>query len=100
MHRRSAVTLMGALLAAALAAPGAAQPLPDPGRRLDKAEPQAEPQKPQRKARPRVSLKPKGGTGSAVGDDAAGGGAPTAQPSKGGTPGTPSGSFTGPPPKP
>ena len=89
-----------ALLAALAWQSEAQQPLPDPGRRLDKAEPQPEAQKPQRKARPRISLKPKGGTGSAVGDDAAGGGAPTAQPSKGGTPGTPSGSFTGPPPKP
>ncbi|HEY3074115.1 MAG TPA: hypothetical protein VGJ74_02970 [Burkholderiales bacterium] len=52
------------------------------------------------KPRPRVSLKPKGGTGSNVGDDAPGGGATTAEPSKGGTPGTPSGSFTGPPTKP
>ena len=86
-------------LLAALAWRSEAQPLPDPGRRVDKAEPQQE-QKQPRKRRPPVSLKPKGGTGSAVGDDAAGGGAPTAQPSKGGTPGTPSGSFTGPPPRP
>jgi len=83
-----------ASLAAALAAQSHAQPLPDPGRRVDKAEPQPEQKKPQRK--PRISLKPKGGTGSAVGDDSPGGGAPTAQPSQGGTPGTPSGSFTGP----
>lgn len=86
-------------LVAALAAQSEAQPLPDPGRRVDKAEPQREQKKP-RKPRPPVSLKPKGGTGSAVGDDAPGGGAPTAQPSKGGTPGTPSGSFTGPPTRP
>src|SRR5947207_409644 len=49
---------------------------------------------------PRVTLKPRGGTGSNVGDDAAGGGARTAEPSKGGTAGTPSGSFTGAAPKP
>jgi hypothetical protein len=87
-----------AVLLAALAAQGEAQPLPDPGRRLDKAEPAQAQKKPKRK--PRISVKPKGGTGSALGDDAPGGGAPTAQPSKGGTPGTPSGSFTGPPPRP
>jgi len=52
------------------------------------------------KARPRVSLKPKGGTGSSVGDDASGGGAATAPSSKGGTPGSPSGSFTGSAPRP
>ena len=92
--------LVAAALAAALAAPSHAQPLPDPGRRVDKAEPQQEEKKPKRKPRPPISLKPKGGTGSAIGDDAPGGGAPTAQPSKGGTPGTPSGSFTGPPTRP
>ena len=89
--------LLGAL---AFAAQAHGQ-LPEPGKRVDKAEkqetkPPALPPKP----RPRVSLKPKGGTGSNVGDDAPGGGATTAEPSKGGTPGTPSGSFTGPPSKP
>ncbi len=93
------MSLAVAALFALLAAHSEAQPLPDPGRRVDKAEPQQEQKKP-RKPRPPVSLKPKGGTGSAVGDDAPGGGAPTAQPSKGGTPGTPSGSFTGPPTRP
>ena len=79
-----------------------AQPLPDPARRDDKpatkdsAPPASVPPKP----RPRISLKPRGGTGSAVGDDAPGGGATSAEPSKGGNAGTPSGSFTGPPPKP
>ena len=59
------------------------------------------PQKPAPKAPgPRVTLKPKGGTGSNVGDDAPGGGATSAPASKGGTPGTPSGSFTGAAPKP
>jgi esterase FrsA len=64
------------------------------------AERDDKPRPPPEKPRPRVSLKPKGGTGSNVGDDAAGGGARTAEPSKGGTAGTPSGSFTGTPPKP
>ena len=99
VHRRGGLMLAALALAAALAVQGHAQPLPDPGRRVDKAEPQQPEKKPQHK-RPRISLKPKGGTGSAVGDDAPGGGAPTAQPSKGGTPGTPSGSFTGPPTRP
>jgi esterase FrsA len=58
------------------------------------------PQPPAPKPRPRITLKPKGGTGSNVGDDAPGGGARTAEPSKGGTAGTPSGSFTGAAPKP
>lgn len=92
--------LAALLVAIAFASSSAAQPLPDPGKRDDKAEPQKEPQsepaKPSKRPRPRISVKPKGGTGSAVGDDAPGGGAPTAEPSKGGTPGTPSGSFTGP----
>jgi esterase FrsA len=52
------------------------------------------------KPAPRVTIKPLGGTGSNVGDDAPGGGARSAEPSKGGTPGTPSGSFTGTAPKP
>jgi hypothetical protein len=86
--------LLAVILFAALSVGAEAQPLPDPGRRVDKAEPPPAQKKPQRK--PRVSLKPKGGTGSAVGDNSPGGGAPTAEPSKGGTPGTPSGSFTGP----
>ena len=42
---------------------------------------------------PRVMLKRNGGS---VGDDVAGGGARSAEPSRGGTPGTPSGSFTRP----
>jgi len=92
--------LAAAILAAFCLQAEAQQPLPDPGRRVDKAEPQPTEEKPPRKPRPRVSVKPKGGTGSAVGDDAPGGGPPTAVPSKGGTPGTPSGSFTGPPTRP
>src|SRR3954451_11036202 len=101
MHRGSGMKLAALALLAALWSHAQAQPLPEPGRRLDKAEPQpSTEQKPARKPRPRVSVKPKGGTGSAVGDDAPGGGPPTAEPSKGGTPGTPSGSFTGPPVRP
>ncbi len=75
-----------------------AQPLPaekkDDG--ADKQDSAKLPPKP----RPRVTLKPKGGTGSNVGDDASGGGPTSAPSSKGGTPGTPSGSFTGPSSKP
>lgn len=91
---------LAALLAAFALQAGAQQPLPEPlpepGKRNDKLDAPQPPKKP----RPRVSVKPKGGTGSAVGDDAPGGGPPTAEPSKGGTPGTPSGSFTGPATKP
>ena len=61
---------------------------------------QAAPKAPPRKPAPRVTLKPQGGSGSNVGDDAAGGGARSAEPSKGGNAGTPSGSFTGAAPKP
>jgi hypothetical protein len=90
-------------VACALAALGfaAAVPAQPPLPEL-KGEPAAEKkeQKQQPKRGPRVSLKPKGGTGSSVGDGAAGGGARSAEASKGGTPGTPSGSFTGPPSKP
>lgn len=94
MYRRSG--LIGALLA--LAMPAAAQaPAKEPeAERQTKAPPAQTPPKP----RPRVTLKPRGGTGSNVGDDAPGGGARSAEPSKGGTGGTPSGSFTGAPAKP
>ena len=67
----------------------------------------AEPPKPAAKADekkkpapPRVTVRQKGGVGSNVGDDAPGGGAANAPTSKGGTPGGPSGSFTGPGPGP
>jgi hypothetical protein len=94
MHRRSG--LIAALLA--LATPAAAEPpAKEPeAERQTQAPPAQTPPKP----RPRVTLKPRGGTGSNVGDDAPGGGARSAEPSKGGTAGTPSGSFTGAPPKP
>jgi len=94
--------LAGLLAAVAFAAQAQTPPLPDPGKRDDKpaAEEKAKPAPLPPKPRPRVSLKPKGGTGSSVGDDVPGGGATSAEPSKGGTPGTPSGSFTGPPSKP
>ena len=53
-----------------------------------------------KKDAPRVTVRQKGGVGSNVGDDAAGGGPMSAPSSKGGTPGGPSGSFTGPGPAP
>jgi len=86
-------------LLAGLALPAAAQ---SPEKKGEGIEPQqsAAPAPPPPKPRPRVVLKPRGGTGSNVGDDAPGGGATTAAPSKGGTPGTPSGSLSGAPPKP
>jgi hypothetical protein len=88
------------VVAAALAAPAHAQPplktdVPTAREEKDKDRQAA---KPPPRLRPRVTLKPKGGTGSAVGDDVPGGGATSAEPSKGGTPSTPSGSFTGKPP--
>src|SRR6266850_2436077 len=77
------------------------QPLPDlEPKRDDQTADKKDDQKLPPKPRPRVSLKPKGGTGSSVGDDVPGGGATSSESSKGGTPGTPSGSFTGPPSKP
>ena len=60
----------------------------DPDKKAEKAE-KAEKAKPP----PRVMFKRNGGS---VGDDVAGGGARSAEPSRGGTPGTPSGSFTRP----
>lgn len=88
-------------LAVACAGPTRAQPPAKPDISTTKPEDaaakkeQAQPTPAAPRPRPRVTLKPKGGTGSAVGDDAPGGGATTAEPSKGGTSGTPSGSFTG-----
>ena len=84
------IALLAVLSAFALAAAAQKPELPEiapkpPAKADDKKKPA-----------PRVTVKPKGGTGSNVGDDAAGGGAATAPGSKGGTPGTPSGSFTGP----
>ena len=93
---------LAAAAAALITLAAHAQQLPDPGRRIDeppKVEKEAPPE-PAKKQRPRISVKPKGGTGSAIGDDKPGGGPPSAESSKGGTPGTPSGSFTGQPPKP
>lgn len=85
------------LLAAAFSVQG--QPLPAEKKDDGASEPQqANPMPP--KPRPRVTLKPRGGTGSNIGDDASGGGPTSAPSSKGGTPGTPSGSFTGPSSKP
>jgi hypothetical protein len=93
------MSLAALLVVLGCAAPAQAQPLPDLDRKDDDAKKQESTPLPP-KPRPRISLKPKGGTGSSVGDDAPGGGATSAEPSKGGTPGTPSGSFTGPPSKP
>jgi hypothetical protein len=96
MHRRSGVV---ATLLALAAFPAVGQA---PEKKTEGEQPQqsAPPQPPAPKPRPPVVLKPSGGTGSNVGDDAPGGGATTAGPSRGGTPGTPSGSFSGAPPKP
>jgi hypothetical protein len=96
MHRRSGVI---AALLAVLAAPAAAQAPAKDGEAAERQE-SAPPAQTPPKPRPRVVLKPRGGTGSNVGDDASGGGARSAEPSKGGTVGTPSGSFTGAAPKP
>ena len=98
--RRSAVRcfLPAAAALLALAAPAAAQaPAKDDEMARGKSAPPAQTAP---KPRPRVVLKPRGGTGSHVGDDVPGGGARSAEPSKGGNAGTPSGSFTGAAPKP
>jgi hypothetical protein len=93
----SARWLLALLLAAApfLAAAQA----PDKDKEKAAAEDKAE-KPPATPPKPRIRLKPKGGTGSNIGDDVPGGGGTTAEPSRGGTPGTPSGSFTGPSTKP
>jgi hypothetical protein len=102
--RLAGLLVVLACLFASLPFGAQAQPLPELDPKKDKAADKKESATPNPplppKPRPRVSLKPKGGTGSNVGDDAPGGGATTAEPSKGGTPGTPSGSFTGPASKP
>jgi len=95
--------LAGLLVVLGCAASVQAQPLPELDPKKDQAADKKQSTTPNPlppKPRPRISLKPKGGTGSNVGDDVPGGGATAAEPSKGGTPGTPSGSFTGPPSKP
>jgi hypothetical protein len=93
------VKLAGLLVVLGCAANAQAQPLPElepkkDDQAADKKPDSEQPPKP----RPRVVLKPRGGSG--IGDDAPGGGPPSAESSKGGTPGGPSGSFTGPPSKP
>jgi hypothetical protein len=86
-----------AALALVVAAAGVqAQPQPLPELDRPKAEKKDEP-KEEKKPRPRISVKPKGGS---IGDDVPGGGPRSAESSKGGTPGGPSGSFTGEPRKP
>ena len=94
MHRRSGIA---ASLLALLAFPAAGQ---TPDKKGEAAEPQQSAPPAPTPPKPRVTLKPRGGTGSNVGDDAPGGGGTSAGPSKGGTPGTPSGSFSGAPSKP
>ena len=91
--------LAGLLIALSFASGAQAQSLPAEKKADAAADAQqATPMPP--KPRPRVTLKPRGGTGSNIGDDASGGGPTSAPSSKGGTPGTPSGSFTGNSPKP
>ena len=98
MHRRAGVV---ALLALALATPAAAQaPQSKDEPTTAKPAPSTRDDERPRKPRPRVTLKPQGGTGTNVGDDAPGGGATSGASSKGGTAGGPSGSFTGPASKP
>jgi len=98
MHRRSGVV---AAALVALAAPVAAQQAPQKqGDRVEPEQKSPPPAPTPPKPDPRIVLKPRGGTGSNVGDDAPGGGATSAEPSRGGTPGTPSGSFSGAPSKP
>jgi len=85
MHRGSGIALLVALGMAA----GAVAQAPQKKDGAANAEKKDEEKKPP--PRPRVELKREPG---GVGDDVPGGGAPTAPGSKGGTPGTPSGSFT------
>jgi hypothetical protein len=88
------ILLVACLGAFCLGALAQKSDLPDlPGG--DKPAPKAEDKK--AKPRPRINLERKGGN---VGDDAAGGGGNTGASSKGGTPGTPSGSFSGNGPRP
>jgi hypothetical protein len=68
----------------------------DEAKKPEAAKPAEDSQK-KKRARPRIGLQR---DGTSVGDDASGGGARSADSSKGGTPGTPSGSFTGTMPKP
>jgi hypothetical protein len=84
-------------VALSIAGPARAQaPQKEEGERPDRERSTApSEQTPPGKPRPPIALKPRAGSGSNVGDDASGGGARSAEPTKGGTPGTPSGSFTG-----
>jgi hypothetical protein len=81
--------VMAVLLAASVAATAQDKPADKKAPEKKTEEKAAEKEKP----RPRVMFKRNGGS---IGDDAAGGGPRSAEPSRGGTPGTPSGSFTRP----
>jgi len=93
------VKLAGLLIALGFAFDAQAQSLPEEKKKdagaSDPQQTNPMPPKPQ----PRVTLKPRG-AGSNIGDDASGGGPASAPADRGGTPGTPSGSFTGAPSKP
>ena len=89
MHRRGGIALLALLALGSSALAQAPEDKAGPAKVEKKDEKKDEAKKPP--ARPRVQLKRERGS---VGDDAAGGGAATAPGSKGGTPGTPSGSFT------
>jgi hypothetical protein len=100
MHRRSragqekeaSLAVRRALLAVLCVSYALAQAASDepPAKPPAKAADKAVTEKP--KPRPRIGLKKNG----SVGDDSAGGGRPSGASSMGGTPGTPSGSFTRP----
>ena len=92
--------LAALLIALGFAFAAQAQSLPDEKKKEDAASDPEKTNPMPPKPRPRVTLKPRGGTGSNVGDDASGGGPTSAPMDRGGTPGTPSGSFTGAPSKP
>ena len=86
------LAVVAVLAAWPIIAPAQDKPAADAGTEAEaKAQKKADAKKD--KPPPRVMFKRNGGS---VGDDAAGGGARSAEPSRGGTPGTPSGSFTRP----
>lgn len=80
--------LLAVLAAGSIGAVAQDKPPAPVEKKAEKADKAEKPKPP-----PRVIFKRNGGS---VGDDVAGGGARSAEPSRGGTPGTPSGSFTRP----
>ncbi len=86
--------LLAALMAVTFLGTAHAQPAKKDEAKKPEA---AKPAEKKKRPRPRVGLQKNGTT---VGDDASGGGGRSGDSSKGGTPGTPSGSFTGTMPKP